>query len=351
MLPTYCTVEMVRAALDATPAARLDAQILRACNAASRRVDTNLARSFFPMAATRYFSWPPDDDSQPHVLWLGRDEAISVESITSGGTVLDSSAWFLEPVNDGPPYDRIEIDLSSSSAWSAGDTSQRAIAVTGVFGYGADVDPASASNVGALTDSATALTVDAAGAVLLGVGDAILIDDEYMIVTGRAWVDTADDLQSSVTASKASDAIAVTDGTAFATGETILIGTERMLIVDIVSNTLAVDRAVDGTTLAAHSSSASIYAARTLTVVRAALGTTAAAHSDGADVWRHLPPYEITAYALAEALNQLQQERSAFARTVASGDAEREATGVGLESARRTAVDNYSRKRARAMAV
>jgi hypothetical protein len=101
-------------------------------------------------------------------------------------------------------------------------------------------------------------------------------------------------------------------------GETITIGSERMLVEDITSG-LLVQRAVEGTTLAAHTTGAGVWAYRTWTVERGAFGSTAAAHLTSAAVSRYRPPALIEEYALAHTLHTLQQQRQGYVGVVRQG--------------------------------
>jgi hypothetical protein len=56
--------------------------------------------------------------------------------------------------------------------------------------------------------------------------------------------------------------IAVTAGTDFAIGQTIIIGSEQMLITNIAANNLTVTRALNGTTAAAHADTTDAYILR-----------------------------------------------------------------------------------------
>jgi hypothetical protein len=131
---------------------------------------------------------------------------------------------------------------------------------------------------------------------------------------------------------------------AFAAGETILIDGERMRVDDIAGNTLVVTRAWDGSTIAAHSVGATIYAPRTLTVERGALGTTAATHSSSAAVYRWDAPGPVRQLCVAEAITSLLQGRSGYARTAGTGENEREATGRGLSELRERVYLSHGRK-------
>lgn len=340
----YCTVEDVKGALDVKASAYADKQILRAIESASRGIDGLMHRTFWPELATRYFDWPNRQYATPGTLWLEQHELISVTALSSGGTTISSSDYFLEPNGEGPPYDRLELDLSSSASFGGGSTSQRDITITGVFGYSADTEAA-----GALAEAldASETAVDVTDSSLIGTGDTILVGSEYMLVTGRAMLDTAVDIHASdsLTASTADVSLTCSTATGIPqVGETILVDSERMLVVDAAGTTLTVRRAHDGTVLAAHATAASLYAPRTLTVVRGALGTTAATHDTATAVLRHVVPGLIRDLAIGEAIVRYEQETAGYARTVGSGETERNASLAGLADLRRLARREYGRR-------
>lgn len=336
----YATREAVKSALDSAETARNNAQVDRAIESASRLVEGFLHRKFYPEEAIRYFSWPNSQGARAWRLWLDADEVVSVTTLTSGGTTIPAANYFLEPVNVGPPYQSIEIDLDSSSAFSAGDTFQRSVAVTGVFGYSAE--EAAAGTCAEVLD-ASETGVDVSDSSLIGVGDIIKIDSEWMIVTGKSMLTTAQTLQTPMTAAQNNVTVAVTNGAAYAVGEVVLLDSERMLIVDIAGNNLTVKRAYDGSVLAAHTGS-TLYAPRTLTVERGALGTTAATHNTSSPITRHVVPALVRNLVIAEAINMIQQETSGYARVVGSGDNSRESYGRGLMGIRTQAYTAYGRK-------
>ncbi len=136
---------------------------------------------------------------------------------------------------------------------------------------------------------------------------------------------------------------AVSSGAAHNAGETILMGSEKMLVVEIASNNLTVIRAWDGSVLATHSGS-TIFAPRTLTVQRGALGTTAASHLASAAITVQTFPSLVKQLAIGEAVSYVLQEQSGFARTVGSGDDEREARVRGITQIRQDAYMTYGRK-------
>ncbi|MFB4312929.1 hypothetical protein [Actinomadura sp. 21ATH] len=345
--PCYTSREDVKAALDVKQTARTDGQVDRAIESASDSIDGGvdrigglLKRRFYPERRVMTFDWPDRNRSWSWRLWLNQHEIISVESITSGDLTLNAGEYFLRP-DDGPPFTHVEIDLGGPGSFQSGDSHQRSVAITGLYGFSSITAPAGTLTAGV---DAVQTSVPVSDSAAVGVGDVVLTGGERMLVTDKAMVDTGQDLAADLAVSTAAVAVAVSDGAAFGVGETILLDAERMLIVDIAGNTLIVKRGWDGSVLAAHTTGADVYAPRTLTVTRGALGTTAAAHSSGAGVSRQVWPALVQELATAEALNTLLQRQSGYARTVGSGEGEREATGAGLAAIRELAYAAYGRK-------
>lgn len=309
MLPWYATREDVQRALDGATTARTNAAIDRLIDAASRGIDDDCARRFYPVAATKYWQWPDVQMGRSYRLWLDDNELLSVTSVATGGATLAPSAFLLEPNRSGPPYSRIEIDLGSgSAAFGGGSTFQQAIGITGVFGYTNATIPAG-TLVGTISSSATTLQVSDGS--LVGVGDTLLIGSEYMQVTDRRMVDSGQAITGTVGAAANVVTLTVSNGAGFDVGEVLLLDSEQMLITDIAGNALTVKRAWNGTVLAAHTST-EVWVSRTLLVTRATLGTTAAAHTSGVAVARHAPPSLVRQLAIATTMDALQQEGSAY---------------------------------------
>jgi uncharacterized Zn-binding protein involved in type VI secretion len=348
--PWSCTREDVKRALDVAETARNNAQVDRAIESASRNVEGLCHRVFYPLVATRYFDWPNQQYARSWRLWLDQHDLISVTSLVSGGVTIPTGDYYLEPVNDGPPYRSVEINLGSQSAFSAGDTHQRSIVITGLWGHSADTAPA-----GTLAEAldASETGVDVGDSSLIGVGQIIAVGSERMIVTGKSMADTGVNIDAgdSLAASAADVSITASTTTGIpAVDETILVGSERMLVVDVAGSTLTVKRAWDGSVLAAHAGGADIYAPRTLTVERGALGTTAASHGNGAAITKHVVPGLARDLAVAYALNQVLQEGSGYARVAGSGDNQKEFTGRGVAAIEDDCYARYGRK-ARSRAV
>ncbi|MDX3515882.1 hypothetical protein PV755_44495 [Streptomyces caniscabiei] len=343
--PWYASREEIKAELDVKETARSNARIDRALADATEAVNGLCHRVFYPVQETRYFDWPNGQYARPWRLWLDANELISVTALTSGGTAIAASDYFLEPNTYGPPYNRIEIDLDSSAAFGGGDTHQRDIGITGVWAGCPLVEPSAGATAEALDASETGIDVDAATSAVAGVGGLLRIDDERVIVTGRSNLDTGQTLGGAgLTNQNNAVTVAVGSGAAFAAGEMILIDGERMRVDDIAGNTLVVTRAWDGSTIAAHSVGAAIYAPRSLTVVRGALGTTAATHNIAATVYRWEAPGPVRQLCVADAVTDLMQGRSGYARTAGAGESEREVAGRGINDLRKRVYASHARK-------
>lgn len=327
----YATREDVRSALSSASTARDDAQIDRALESASVAVSELCHRDFAPVQTTRVFDWPSEQTQRAWRLWLDRNEIISASLIVSGGATIPASDYYLEPANYGPPYDRIEIRLDRPSAWQAGDTQQRAIAVTGMFGYRDDAAPAGALAAAVASTTVTAVTV--ADSTAVGVGDLMRCGDERMTVTDKALVDTGQTLQAPLGVAKNEVLAQVADGSAYAKGEVLTLGAERVRVRDIAGDLLTVERAYDGTQLDSHGGGENIWAPRLLTVERAAAGTLPATAPSGAPLTRWAAPGLVRTLAIAEAMNTLLQEQAGYARTVRSqaGTGTRSVAAVTVE--------------------
>lgn len=346
----YCTREEVQDAFDVREAAHRSAQIDSAIASASDDIDGWLNRhkhGLAPRTATRYFDWPARDFSRAHRIWFDENELVSASEVLAGGTTIAATDYFLEPVNSGPPFTYIEIDLSSAASFTNSSTNQRAVAITGVWGIN---DDQKAAGILAEPLDASETAVDVSDGTLVGVGSLLAVEGERMLVTGRASLSTGQLLTSAMSPVKSGVALDVADGTALRVGETILVDSERMKITDIAGNTATVVRAYDGSVLAAHSIGAAVYAYRTLIVERGALGTVAAAHADTTPITVWEVPDLVRDLARALTITRLEQEFSAYGARIYSDEAERDSAGTevvsgrGLTDIRRSCSRRYKRK-------
>jgi uncharacterized Zn finger protein len=339
----------VKRALDIGETARINKNIDRALVSGARRIEGLCHRIFYPRLATNYFDWPNFQRAVPWRLWLDDTELISVSNLVSGGVTIPSTNYNLESNRVGPPYDRLEVNISTSSALSAGSTFQRSIAITGLWGY---TDDSTTVGVTAqsMDTSQTIVQMDPASASETGVGSIIRIDDERMIVKDRTQVDTGQTLGGSgLTNAKSDVTVTVADGTQFAIDETIKIDSESMLISDITGNNLTVVRGFDGSVLATHAAATHIYAPRNFTVIRGAFGSTAASHLSGASVLRWEAPGAIMQLNITEAIHEVMQEQTGWFRTMSAssnfgGTSKRAASMEAIQDLRASVYSAYGRQ-------
>lgn len=338
--PVYCTRGAVKTALGWQRTARVDDRIDRAIMAAVGDVDGRLHRSFTPTRATKHFPWPDRLRTRPWRVWLNQHDLISLTSLTAGDTSIDTSNVFLEPGNSGPPFTHLEIDLSTTASLSNDGTHQRAIKVEGLFGYRDNQTDAGTLDGGI---NASTTTVDVSDGSVVDVGHLLTVDDERMLVSNRRMADTGHTLAADLDAQVNAVTATLSQADAVEPGEVLLVDSERMQVVDVAGTTVTVRRAWDGSTLAAHTSGTAVHAERRLTVARGAAGTTAASHADATAVTRLVVPALVQELAIGEAIVRLEQAGAAYARTVGSGDNEREAAGRGLRDLRHEAYVAHGR--------
>lgn len=316
--PVYCSREDVKSATDMQGTTYNNAQIDRAVQEAARNIDAHLHRKFYPEDKTLYFDWPAQSGqgggfiTYPWKLYFDGNNNVSISSVESPpGTTLNTAYFNLEPANYGPPYTYIEIQRDKSIAFGGAPTPQRAVKITGTWGYTTDTD--TAGTLAAAVSSTTATSITISDASLVGVGDILIVDTERFIVQERSTITSGQtNTAGATTAVESDNAITVTDGTQVHAGEVILIDSEKMLIQDITGNVLTVKRGYDGTTLATHTTATTINVYRVLTVLRGQLGTTAATHSNAAAVSKHRVPYLIRNLAVAESVNIILQETGGY---------------------------------------
>lgn len=328
----YATREAVKRELDFAETARNDAAVDRALAAASRDADRVCGRQrggFWPELRTRRFDFPDVASPTAWRLWLDEPDLVRLDSITSGGVTIDPASVLARP-DDGPPFDRVELDRSSGASLGLGSTPQRDVTITGVWGYSLDVE--AAGTLAAAVSSTTATTLDVTDGAAVGVHDVLTVDDERLVVTGRRTITTTQTVGGSgLAGSSAATSLTVQDGTKFTPDEVLTVDAERLLVLDVAGNVLVVKRAWDGTVLASHDAGATVFASRRLVVTRGALGTTAATHSNGAAVARHAWPDLVSRYAIAVAAADLQAVSSGMARQAGTGERSQDVTGVGLD--------------------
>lgn len=359
----YVNRQTVMRAVDFNEGVDKDEAADRAIETGATNIDEHLHRVFYPADGTRWFDWPNQGGSgggqyaYPWRLWLDDNTLACLTALSTGGVSITLDKVFLEPVNNpakGRPYfTYLELDRSSSAAFGGGQTPQHSIALTGTWsGAGADADQVATLTAPVGISDTTIIVSDSsktgvgdllilgygrgaapfptmagyAGAIAPYLGERILVTDVTLAPTGLtqsgAGVSTADTADQSLTWTGAGSLTA---------GEIIQLDSEQMLVESAAGAVATVRRQWAGTTLATHSGAA-IYAYRQLSVTRGMYGTTAATASSGAVVSRHRVPGLIRDLNLAEAVNQILQEGSGYARTVGSGESAHPAPGQDLAS-------------------
>ena len=316
------------------------AQIDRTVEAVSNSISKQTRRRFIPETATKLYKWPQRFSDNTTTLWTGADllsvTTLQTKAQDTSPTTIASSDYFLEPNTYGPPYDRIEIDQSSTSSFESGDTQQRSISVLGSWGYSNNTSSAG-TVVSGLSSSTTATTMVISDGSLIDVGHTLLIESEQIFVSDRtSAAEPNNDLLDGVLTADRSETVTVDDGSRYFVNEVILVDAEQMLITNITGNVLTVTRAYDGTTLASHSNNTAVHVFRSLTIERGVNGTTAATHANSTAISKYDVEYAIQELTISMALAQLAQEGASWGRQVGAGDGAFEFSGRSFN----TYVDN-----------
>lgn len=338
---SYCTREQVQRELGYADSARLNKRVDEKILQGARDIEGWCHRKFYPWTGTRKFDVP-----QTSSLWLHDHELTSIDSIVSGAATMAATDFIARP-ESGPPYGWLDVNDGGSIGWESNSSYQRAIAITGTYHYPV-VQRAScllAEDIGA---GSTAVILDSSSDV--GVGSLILIGSERMVVLEKSLVTTGATLAADLPASKGATTVSVSDGTVLDRGEMIAIDGERMYVESITGNTLVVTRGENGSTLAAHTSGATVYAPRIADVARAQGGTLSAVHAADTQIYLLLAPSLVQEANLALACAALEHGSSGYARTAGTGDSQRQADDRGLGRLMEGLYTRYGRK-ARSRAV
>lgn len=343
----YATIEQVKSSLDVALTSRDNWIVAQKLDATTDVVHGLLHKRFYPERKTVTFDWPNRQYAYSWQLWLGDNELISIESMTSGGVTIPADDRFLRRTDDKdePPYNLVEIDLDSASALQSGNTPQRSISILGLYGEkDTDTSLPSGSLGGNINSSVTSLVINPSGGrYTVGIGSIVLIGTERLILTERSMSDTGQNLATAMTDHQSDTVLDVADASGFAINEIVALSPERMRITDIIGNNLIVDRGWDGTVLSEHTAPKDVYALRTFTAKRGQLGSTAASHSTSDPVYAHEFGL-VNELAIAEATVLCEQATAGYARVVGAGANARESGGQGLNDVRERAVMAYGRK-------
>ena len=345
----YCTREDLKRAANWSGTDK-HAQIDRLADAASRQIELATRRWLFSRTQTRLYRWPSFQQPYGSILDLDAD-LLSVTTLQAKAqdttpTTIVAADYFLEPNNQGPPYDRIEIDLSSTAALESGQTAQRSISVLGAWGYG-NATKTGGTVASGLASDAAATSMVCSNASLIGVGDVLLIQSEQVFVSERAFAALGSILvnDAGITAAVDDNSITVDGSHGIVASEIIQIDSEEMLVLSVATNVLTVVRAYNGSILATHADDTAVKINRTLTIVRGVNGTTAAVHADAVAISVYVPPVDVRTWCIAEAISLYNQEGAGWGRVVGAGDGAVEMSGRQLAELRRSMTARYQRVR------
>lgn len=180
-------------------------------------------RAFVPYRGARYYD---RYSSRVHGYKLDLDEdLLEVLTLTASGTVLDSDGYVLQDANFNP-YWQIQLLSSTGAAWGTPSEPVNAIAVDGIWGYHTNY-AAAWKPLSALAENVNTSVTD------------------FDVTAGQ--------------------------GSRFDVLQYLQIGSEQMLITGIATDTLAVERGVNGTTAAAHATSDAVSAYQQTPDVRKAV--------------------------------------------------------------------------------
>lgn len=171
----YTSLEAVKAELGLTSTTQ-DVRLKRLIERASAYLESAARRWFVPVTDTRSFD-APAGAQDPLVL---DQDLLNLTAISDGGGAVALTDVVLYPLNAV----RVRvIELAPAESWETGTTAQAAISVTGLWGYGADLDATGAILAAAIT-STTATTITVSDGSLIETGWCLLIDSEQLFVVG-----------------------------------------------------------------------------------------------------------------------------------------------------------------------
>lgn len=218
----YVTARGQTSSTDATD----DAVIELLLKMASRYIDEQTGRRFYPYVQTRYYDVPSDGG---RILTLDADLLEVITLVNGDGTTIPSTDYTLRPRNE-TPHQYIRIVDNSTYYWAsdgAGDTHD-VIEVTGIWGY----------------------------------------HNKY----NQAWL-LGSTLNEALDTSETG--MDVTSGTSFSIGDITKIDNELMFMSSKSSNTLTTTRGENGSTAAAHDNGANVYIWQTMDEIKTAVLETA----------------------------------------------------------------------------
>lgn len=149
---------------------------------ASRFIDEQACRHFYPTIETRSFDLPGDRE-----LWFD-DDLLELTTLTNGDdTTIASSEYILQPTNYYPKY-ALKLRQASSIVWLYDDdgNTEQVLDVLGFWGYHDQYSKRAwhlGGTLGAAMADTTTLTLTMTAGHTLAAGNIIKIDSELLIVS------------------------------------------------------------------------------------------------------------------------------------------------------------------------
>lgn len=213
----------------ATSYANDDAVILSLLDKASRHLESQTGRVFYPFVQTRYFDVPAGRE-----LMVNADLLEVISASNGDGASIPSTEYYLVPRNTSPAY-AVKITDVSAYYWTtnAQGSFENAVTITGLWGY----------------------------------------HDNYQREAWRLATTTAEALDASETE------IDVSDANSLSVGQILKVDSELLYVTSIESGKVKVQRGINGSTAATHLTGVSVYYWRYMPgAVEAVLETAMAAY-------------------------------------------------------------------------
>ena len=199
----YCTLAAVKTEIDVTGTSKTleDGQLFTFILAVSKRIDALLQpnkklaqRPFFaPYIESRPLQIRAHKVNTPNMTIDLDMYLLALTSVLAGAQ--DVTAKIIAYIADFPPFEKLQINTDTCETWYTLETSptiRRAwpepLTITGIWGWHDDWDNAfvatSISVAAIVTTTVTTFNVTATEGALFSPGNMILLDSEYMEVTG-----------------------------------------------------------------------------------------------------------------------------------------------------------------------
>lgn len=305
IIQVFCTVDEIYDDAE-TRGVLSEAKVFEKIKAASQLLAMRAGR-FLPVIETRTFG-----ANKIAVKIYLNFPLLSVTEIVNDGETLTGSDYILQPAGkhwDNGPYSVIEVapDASNISAW---DVDADGISITGRFGK-FDARELLSATLGAAIESTSATAMRVSDGAQVSPGMVLLLGSEWVFIKA-----TAAPVSAVTTLGAALDAkdeiITVADGSLLHVGEVIRMGVEQARVLDVNSNTVALQRGWNKTTKTTHASGSAVDVYRNFTIERGVNGSTAATHLVNAAISRQVVPEDVNGLARKIATRMLKDASGGY---------------------------------------